>query len=167
MSADLQAAAEDIRRGGPGGSVWEVLYGQSFLSLAPTPFLAEAQRRVAAALEEAGARIEVQSPLVIAERHLLVPDVAVRDGEGRVVLVVELRSDSTERYALGIKRLLYAVDGIAEYWFVEPRERNLHRLQLVDRVHGYGWPPRLLRDGEAVDLGALGLGRVAVTDLLP
>lgn len=167
MSGDLSAAAEDIRRGGPGRSVWETVYGQSFLSLPLTPFLGYALRRVEEALAAAGAQVETLAPMVIAERHLVVPDVVVRDPAGRIVLVVELRSDSTERYALGIKRLVYSMAEIPEYWFVEPRERNLHRLELIDRFEGYRWPPQLLRDGESVNLVGLPETRVAVTDALP
>lgn len=167
MSSDLEAAAEDIRRGGPGRSVWETVYGQSFLSLPLTPFLAYALGRVEEALATAGAQVDTLAPLVIAERHLVVPDVVVRDHAGRVVLVVELRSDSTERYALGMKRLVYSMAEIPEYWFVEPRQRNLHRLELMDRFGGYRWPAQLLRDGDTVGVPGLPGARVAVTDALP
>lgn len=171
MSSDLEAAAEHIRRGGPDRSVWETVYGQSFLSVPLTPFLARALRRVeealTAAVGHAGAQVEIMSPLVVAERHLVVPDVVLRDPAGSIALVVELRSESTERYALGMKRLVYAMAAIPEFWFVEPRERNLHRLELIDRFDGYGWPPQLLRDGDTVGVPGLAGASMAVSDALP
>lgn len=171
MSSDLEAAAEHIRRGGPDRSVWETVYGQSFLSVPLTPFLARALRRVEEALtvasRHAGAQVEIMSPLVVAERNLVVPDVVVRDPAGSIALVVELRSESTERYALGMKRLVYSMAAIPEFWFVEPRERNLHRLELIDRFDGYGWPPQLLRDGDTVGVPGLPGASIAVSDALP
>lgn len=171
MSSELEAAAEDIRRGGPDRTVWETVYGQSFLSLPLTPFLSHALRRVAGALTKAvahvGGQVETLSPLVIAERNLVVPDVIVRDRAATIVLVVELRSDSTERYALGMKRLIYSMAEIPEYWFVEPRERNLHSLELIDRFGGYRWPPQLLRDGDTLGVRGLPAASMAVSDALP
>ncbi len=160
-----------MRARGPGMPVRETLEGQSFITDALTPFLLSAVRRsseaLSAAIDAGGAHAEVVAlePMVIGRRTLVVPDVVVR--HRGVVLVIELRSESTERYALGMKRLAYQEADVPEYWFLEPRERRLKRLCLIDRYEGYRWPPETVGDGAHVDLLALPGVRVAVRDLLP
>ena len=51
------------------------------------------------------------------------------------VLVVEVLSPSTARYDVGTKRLAYEAAGVPWYWLVDPHERRLTVLQLVDGAY--------------------------------
>jgi Uma2 family endonuclease len=50
------------------------------------------------------------------ERHALIGDTI----EGAPDLVCEVLSPSTREFDLGVKRLLYAEEGVQEYWIIDP-----------------------------------------------
>lgn len=171
-TTDLEHAAADIRDRGARTPFVERIEGETFVAHPPTPLLERTLDRVRAALDTAAraagvaAATALHDPLVVAGRHLVVPDLVLRDAGGTVRLVVELRSESTERYALGVKRLVYQAAGIGEYWFLEPRARRLQALW-PEAGGDYGWPPAVYPDGATVRLRSLPKVTVAVADLLP
>ena len=65
---------------------------------------------------------------------VLVPDLLVvcdsskidrRGIRGAPDLIIEILSDSTRRYDLHLKRSLYELAGVREYWVVDPERRNI------------------------------------------
>jgi Uma2 family endonuclease len=80
----------------------------------------------------------------------VIPDLAAYvPGEALPKLVVEYRAESTERYILGPKRLIYARAGIPEMWFVEPHAAHVLTLQ-EHRGLDYAWPAEEHRSGDVV-----------------
>lgn len=134
----------------------EIIDGQQFAWVERTPLLQRLIGRTAgllrAKLKERGieATVRVCEPLALGPRTTVIPDLAVfTPGEAIPKLVVEYRSESTERYVLGPKRLIYARAGIPEMWFVEPHAA--HVLTLAEhRGLDYVWPAREHRAGDAV-----------------
>jgi Uma2 family endonuclease len=141
----------------------------------PTPYLEDALERAERAVKTAtpyAPRTRTHEPLTVGDRYLVVPDLTVwRHGandDATPALVVELRSDSTDRYALGIKRLAYQTARIPEYWFIDPRGGIVQVMRLQgSTAPEYGWPPDVLRAGDVIRTDALGGAAVAVVDLLP
>lgn len=171
-TTDLEHTAAEIRERGARTPFVERIEGETFVAHPPTPLLERTLDRVRAALDAAArdggvaATTALHDPLVVAGRHLVVPDLVLRDAGGTVRLVVELRSESTDRYALGVKRLVYQTAEIGEYWFLEPRARRLQALW-PEEGGDYAWPPAVYPDDATVRLRALPQLTVAVADLLP
>lgn len=170
-TVDLAAAAAQIREQGPQQAFRELVEGSWFLAFPPTPLLDRTLERIRDRLAEgarqAGAAVTLtpHDPLVVGRRSLVVPDLTVRDEGGQVVLVVELRSESTDRYALGIKRLVYQTARVPEYWFAEPRTGRVQVLHREPDSFDYAWPPRSHAGGDVLVPRALPGILVAVADL--
>lgn len=153
------------------GQYVELIFGEQFVAVVPTPFLAEvienAARIIRGALE--GAAVEVDHEVVFGPNTVLRPDVSVwssGEPEGRPDLVVEVRTESTDRYALGPKRLVYSRAGVLEYWFLDPLAHTVRRMQYDERLPDYAWPPEELRAGAVVAPASFPAAAVAVSDLL-
>ncbi len=139
-----------------------------FVSLGPTEFQAEALAIIAESIRSlAGGEDEILTePLLDLGRAELQPDFAVI-GEGEVPrLVVEVQRESTDRYALGVKRMAYGRAGIAEYWFADPVHGRLVAMKLEPGEPDYTWPPQELHHGDRVPAGGFGAG-TEVSSLLP
>lgn len=133
----------------------ELVDGELFVSPTVTPYLREVIDHLASAVRDVlapaarNASVVIEQPVTFGPRTRLVPDIAVfGDGDGSRAdgalpdLVVEVRTESTERYALGPKRMVYSRARIPEYWFVEPRRELIHVLRLDTSLPDYPWPPR-------------------------
>jgi Uma2 family endonuclease len=147
----------------------------------PSPHFA-AISLVDAALRPAfgpGYWVRTQGPLHLLKRSAPVPDVSVVAGSIRdysdhptsALLLVEV-SGSTLSYDRGPKGSLYAKAGIADYWIVNLKVRQLEirRRPVRDRGQLYGFRyadvQTLLPTDYATPLAAP-QARVAVADLLP
>lgn len=127
----------------------ERVNGERFTAVEPTPLLAaciaDARTALAAAVAAAAPRASVQSGGTVAfgPGTELTPSLVVRadadDPAALPVLVVEFRTESTGRYVLGPKRMVYSRFRVPEFWYVDP----LCRRVAVLRSGGgeYGWPP--------------------------
>jgi Uma2 family endonuclease len=151
----------------------ELIEGELFTSAVPTERLAAviagAALALEAALRDAGlpARVVSQEPLLLGPRTLVRPDAAALPAdEGPPLLVVEVRTESTERYALGPKRMAYARAGVPEYWFVDPSRELVVALRSVADEPDYPWPGEELGRGTPVTSAAHPGVRVPVDDLL-
>jgi Uma2 family endonuclease len=155
--------------------VWiEEIAGERFTSVEPTPWLAECIEGARAALERAlgeRARVAVSSGFEFDPSTRLVPSILVshdssrNGGSGVPDLVVELRTESTGRYILGPKRMVYSRFGVPEFWYVDPR----HRKVAVLRSHGgrdYDWPPLMPAEDESIELSHFPGVSVPVRELL-
>lgn len=148
----------------------ELVDGHLFVSGLETPFLDRVIANAGRVLNAAGAsddgrRLLVNEPLTIDTRNMLVPDLAVERGPGEALqLVLEVRTDSTERYALGPKRMVYARARVPEFWFLDPRAGSLAIFTAGGRPD-YPWPPAILHAGD--EARSLALRRpIAVSDLI-
>lgn len=129
---------------------------------------------------ESGYFIRIQGPLDFGDISEPEPDVAVIAGTIRdyteahpstAVLVVEV-ADTSLTYDRTIKASLYAKAGIAEYWIVNLRNRQLevHRTPCVDTGQRYGFryaEVTLYAATENVAPLARPQATVSVVDLLP
>jgi len=126
----------------------------------------------------AGYVIRTQQPLPIGQYTDPIPDVAIVQGSPRdfvkhprnAQLVIEV-ADTSLAMDLGEKALLYAADGIADYWVVDINARQLHvfRDPLNDAVTGEArYATRTVIDaaGNVTPLAAPGTS-IAVADFLP
>ena len=141
--ADLQQAPEDGRR-------YELYEGEAFVVPAPLPrhqrVVLELVRRLDRYAEQSGGEVlvspidivfsefDVLQPDVVffqaARRHLVKADEAIRIAPD---LVVEVISSSTATTDRGKKMQMYARYGVAEYWIVDPRAREVELYQLTDQ----------------------------------
>lgn len=152
--------------GGGGSGRRERIGGDGFAVEPATPWLAAGAERVYAAIARAcgGLRVVRDHPIVLAAQGFeLWPDVTVLGADDRPRLVVELRRESTDRYALGIKRLAYAAAGVPRFWFVDRTARTLRTLALEPGGNRYEWPGRVYGETERVELDGVTL---PVADLL-
>jgi Uma2 family endonuclease len=66
------------------------------------------------------------------------------------LLVVEFRTESTGRYVLGPKRMVYSRFRVPEFWYVDPMNRRVAIL----RAHeggDYSWPPEERASGDTIE----------------
>lgn len=145
-------APEDVFRGETGR--YELIDGLPFVRAEPTPLLMRAVIQIADAFAHAlrtasKLAVEVFRPLDLDTRNQVVPAISlVREGAPFPDTVIELRVESTDRFALGPKRLLYGRAGIAEYCFADPQAGRMRVMRPAPGRHDYGWPPRELHPGE-------------------
>ena len=165
---DLEAIAEDVRRLAPWSPYAEVVQGVRFVVQPPTPLLERTIDRlvdvlsdVIAASSRAGS-VERTTPLMAGTDSVVVPDVVVRGGDAEpcdVEMVVIVRGESTDRYALGPKRLAFQTAGIGEYWFFDPVGQTLSVMALDRRTGEYPWPPRTYGPAATVPVTCVRAGR--------
>jgi Uma2 family endonuclease len=109
------------------------------------------------------AMVFVQSPLVLGERSVPQPDVMLlrpRADEyynslpvaSDALLVVEV-ADTTLRYDMDVKRLLYARAGVAELWIVDIDRREMHVYRDAGREYSIH---RVLTASDYAAVGTLG-----------
>lgn len=150
----------------------ELVDGEGFTTVEPTPRLIGCIEAAATALGAAvpGAEIRRSHELRFGSGTALVPSLAVfgsgaREDGARPDLVVEFRVESTSRYVLGPKRLVYSRNRVPELWFVDPWRSRVGVLE-AGEAGKYGWPPRERLPGEVLEPRRLPGARVAVADLL-
>ena len=137
----------------------EFIDGQRFAWVERTPRLQAMIGHAAASLESAleslgiDYRIDRSEALAVNPRTALIPDLLiVVDNQPR--LVVEYRSESTDRYVLGPKkRLVYGRAPVPEFWFVDPHLGIV--LQMVHKAPNidYEWPPRSFTVDDSIIFG--------------
>lgn len=159
---------------------YELIDGTEFARTEPTPLLTRAINEIARVLggalrsaDEASAdeafAVEIFRPVEIDARNYVVPAISVRRTAGQRLpdLVVEVRVESTDRYCLGPKRLVYGRARIAEYCFLDPQAARMRVLRSSPRQTDYPWPPRELRPGQRYEPLVRPAVTVLVDDLLP
>jgi Uma2 family endonuclease len=175
MRTDLDAIAEDVRRLAPWAPYAEVVQGVRFVVQPPTPLLERTIDRLVDVLSDVVAvssrmgSVERTTPLVAGTDSVVVPDVVVRGGDAEpcdVEMVVVVRGESTDRYALGPKRLAFQTAGIGEYWFFDPVAQTLSVMALDHRTGEYPWPPTIYGSSATVPVTAFAPGEIRVDDLL-
>jgi len=129
-----------------GGAIREHVLGDDFFTDELTPFLDRTQQTVAATLTRLLATSRpgwtvASFPEITAVGVDCVPEVAVLDDDEGLVVVVEVRTDSSDRYALGVKRLGYEIAGTSEYWFLDPSKRTLSVMSRISEDERLSWPP--------------------------
>jgi Uma2 family endonuclease len=113
----------------------------------------------------------VSSGFEFEPRTRLVPSIVVshdrsrNGGAGVPDLVVELRTESTGRYILGPKRMVYSRFGVPEFWYVDPRHRKVAVLRSREG-RDYDWPPLMPGEDESIELSRFPGVSVPVRDLL-
>jgi len=147
----------------------ELVDGHLFVSALDTPYLERLTANAHALVSgtaRPGRTVRANEAIVFDDRTLLVPDVSVLHGGpgSDLELVLEIRSDSTERYALGPKRMVYSRNQVDEYWFLDPRAGSLRVFRRVPGQPDYRWPPEELRPGDVATAPALARP-IAVADL--
>jgi Uma2 family endonuclease len=124
--------------------------------------------------------VRIQAPLGIGEDSDLQPDVAVVAGSARdfserhparAELVVEV-ADASLAYDRGFKASFYATAGIADYWIVNLKDRQIeiHRRPMKDAEADFGHSyadKQIFREGEFVFPLAKQDALIPVADLLP
>lgn len=184
-SPSVALRVEDLPGLTIGQRTLELVEGELFVSLPATPYLRSVIDRVAGVLRSAlagtapHAEVCVEIPLTLGSRTSLTPDVLVRhkgrgnvdrhdaSTDGRPELVVEVRTESTDRYALGPKRMVYSSARIPEYWFFDPVAAGLLVFRLDVGMPDYPWPPVRLAAADRIEpLRAPG-AEIEVASLLP
>lgn len=147
--ADLRAFPDDGHR-------YEVVNGELLVTPSPTTIHQTVLKRILRALltqvEDPGRGIVFPAPtdVVFHETRAVVPDLLMvatarrsiitpRGIEGAPDLVVEILSPSTRAADREVKRKLYASEGVAEYWLVDPDDHSFEVLALDEtgyRLHG-------------------------------
>jgi Uma2 family endonuclease len=131
----------------------ERINGERFTAVEPTPLLsaliAEAREALAAGVAPVlpGATVAAGRTWVFGPGTELVPSIVVAargepsNGAPPVPdLVVEFRTESTGRYVLGPKRMVYSRFRVAEFWYVDPLRRRVAVLR-SEGGEEYSWPP--------------------------
>lgn len=151
----------------------ELVYGEQFVSVQPTPYLAAVIKGAADAIRAAvgpGSTVVVDAETSFGPSTVLRPDVAARlPGVHETAtpdLVIEVRTESTDRYALGPKRLVYSRHRVPQYLFVDPVARVVRQLRAEPGVPDYPWPPSDFGADDTIALLAFRGATVAVRDLL-
>ena len=156
----------------------ELVLGERFTRVAPTPLLGETISRARAELE-AAVIAAVPSAVVLAEQQwsfgshtCLTPSLVVlADPDASAAenavpdLIVEFRTESTSRYVMGPKRMAYSRSRVPEFWFVDAWRQRLAVL-VSESGEEYTWPPRDVGADEVLEPVALPGARVHAHALL-
>jgi len=124
--------------------------------------------------------LRVQGPLSLGINSDPEPDLAVVAGKARdfkdshpttAALVIEV-ADSTLAYDRNVKASLYAKSGIADYWIVNLKKRQVevHRRPIIDVTakYGYSYADKMIfTEQDSVAPLAKPKTKIAVADLLP
>ena len=163
---------DDVFRGESGR--YELIDGSPFVRTEPTPLLLRAITQIADTLSKAlqvaspDLAVEVFRPLELDDRNHVVPAISIRRSDAYFPeTVIELRVESTDRFALGPKRLLYGRAGIAEYGFADPQAGRLRIMQPAPDRHDYYWPAQQLYPGQYYHPLCCHGVSIAVDTLLP
>jgi hypothetical protein len=127
----------------------ERVNGERFTAVEPTPLLAaciaDAREALRAAVGAAfaGGSVEAGGTLAFGPGTELSPSLVVRADGGNLAavpdLIVEFRTESTGRYVLGPKRMVYSRFRVPEFWYVDPLRRRVAVLRSSGEE--YAWPP--------------------------
>jgi Uma2 family endonuclease len=143
---------------------FEQVGGERFTSAEPTPLLRACIDAARAALTSALAEV-APSVVVIASGRWefgpgteLSPSLLVTtrepdtngDGPRVPLLVVEFRIESTGRYVLGPKRMVYSRHRVPEFWYADPVNRRVAVLR-APASGDYPWPPDERTPGEVLE----------------
>jgi Uma2 family endonuclease len=157
----------------------ELVNGERFTSVEPTPLLAgciaAAGMALAAAVRERfpDAEVAERRNWKFDPRTELTPSIVVcasgpvgADGNGNggpavPDLVVEFRTESTGRYVLGPKRMVYSRFRVPEFWYVDAMRRRVAVLR--SEGQDYEWPPAARVEGDVLEPRRLPGVRVPVT----
>lgn len=150
----------------------EEIDGAVFARQPVTALLREAIETVAGVLRDAlgdRALVEISRPLTVSAQTRLVPDLSIswRIGQQVPDVVMEMRTESTDRFALGPKRLVYARAGVPAFYFLDPQAGVLRTMLAVPHQLDYRWPPSSQHRGESIELAGFPGVRLQVGDLLP
>lgn len=163
---------EDYRQLPEDGYRWEVLEGCLVREPAPRPLHQFVVRNIFWLLEsiarqdDLGAVLTSPLDVVLSEENVVQPDVVFiphnrmeiigeENVRGAPALVVEILSPSTFGRDRAVKREIYERFGVREYWIVDPGQRRIERLALIEQGRGYGAPQ------------VLGAGDVMTSPLFP
>lgn len=155
---------------------FERVNGERFTTVEPTPLLAALiehahQQLVAAVQATAPGLVVVADQLWHFDRGTVMrPSLLAwtdsQDVEAtRPELVVEFRIESTARYILGPKRMVYGRFRVPEFWYVDPLRRRV----AVMRSHAgedYKWPPAVYGVEDVLAPAAIPGLRVPVRSLV-
>jgi Uma2 family endonuclease len=149
----------------------EFIDGQRFAWVERTPRLRSMIGHAAGALDSAlishglNYRIDRSEAFTVNPRTALIPDLLVVV-DNRPQIVVEYRSESTDRYVLGPKRLVYGRAPVPEFWFVDPHLgivlQMVHKSPNVD----YEWPSRSYALRDSISAATISNLEIPVRDLL-
>lgn len=135
----------------------EIIDRTLFARSEPTALLRRAIEEIAGALTDALAAagdppvVEVWRPLVVDSGNQVISAVSVRRRRDQVLpdLVLEVRLESTDRYSLGPKRLVYGRAGIPEFCFLDPQAGVMKVMRSGgDHRMDYVWPAATLEPGQ-------------------
>lgn len=163
----------------PEGAPYELISGQLVMSPSLTPRHQTIQSNLFYELsrfarEQAGGRV-LSAPLDVrlSDTDVLQPDlvyvakthldiIGEHELEGAPDLIVEILSPSTAHKDLTIKKRIYEVHGVAEYWTVDPDQQAVEVFQNTDdgyvqhvRVVEDGTVPSAVQDDFSIDLADL------------
>ncbi len=156
----------------------ELLEGVVVAMSPQNPPHAAAVRRTDAALRRvlpAGTVISIQSPLVLGERSVPEPDLAVVPGTesdyddkhpSTALLVVEVADSSLAQDRI-TKSRMYAAAGIPEVWIVNLRDQHVEVFREPDPATRMYRSTTRVERGESLALSTFAGATVAVDDLLP
>lgn len=134
----------------------EIIDGTLFAHPELTPLLVRAIEQIADALANALAdasgppAVEAFRPVVIDPHNQVIPAVSVRHAREQLLpdLVLEVREESTDRYSLGPKRLVYGRAGIREFCFLDPQAGRMRVMRSGGHPLDYEWPALSLEPGQ-------------------
>jgi Uma2 family endonuclease len=158
---------------------FETVNGERFTAVEPTPLLAACIDAAEQALTAAVAAVSPPVTVIARKRWefgpgtelspslVVVPADQAGNGHGPHVplLVVEFRTESTGRYVLGPKRMVYSRFRVPEFWYADPLNRRVAVLRARE-AGDYEWPPEERAAGEVLEPRPLPGVSIAVDDLL-
>lgn len=156
MSTDLPKTKlrfSDYRLFPDDGKIHELIDGMHYMTPAPTPDHQTVSKRIQhflyTEIELTGLGLVFNAPIDVqfGEYNGVQPDLIVllkknktasitpTHVKGAPDLVIEILSPSTRKKDLKLKRNLYEQFGVREYWIVDPKQKSVTQLVLVDREY--------------------------------